>query len=555
MIHRTMYDGEVAQSAIAYLLYLSFSIWYNICEKKGVLQTQTIIVSRKDVTMKTYDIIVVGTGGATIVADAAIAKGKKVAIIEKGKFGGTCLTRGCIPTKVMVTVADAVREIEELPKIGVKVTPATIDWDIMSKRVWHKIDESKGVESYYDGFENVDVYRGAASFVRDKVIMVTMKDSTVTDELTAPIIVLGVGGHTKINTIPGLEEAGYMSSESLFGEKYPKAPFKRLIVMGGGPIGTEFAHVFAAAGTEVTLIQHNRRLLPKEDEEISAQIYKDITKLGIRVILNQEPEEVRVENGEKVVVIRDRATGELQEVRGEEILMASGIVPATEELHLENTSIKTKRGGWIMTNEFLETSVDGVYALGDVNGEAPFRHKSNYEADILAHNLYHASSPEDFRWARYDLVPAVTFTYPQVGHVGLTEAEAIEKGYDVGTGKNFYSASAKGFAMGFDPGDEHDGFVKIVVDKETNHILGVHVIGPQASILFQPFVNLLNSGDTPLQAINEEIGSALTKKLRAKGLVRKMDPHSVITVGETMTPHPTLSEIIMWTQVYYEHRW
>lgn len=109
--------------------------------------------------------------------------------------------------------------------------------------------------------------------------------------------------------------------------------------------------------------------------------------------------------------------------------------------------------------------------------------------------------------------------------------------------------------MGFDPGDDHDGFVKIVVDKATNHILGVHVIGPQASILFQPFVNLLNSGDTPLQAINEEIGSALTKKLRAKGLVRKMDPHSVITVGETMTPHPTLSEIIMWTQVYYEHRW
>ncbi len=505
--------------------------------------------------MKNYDVIVIGTGGATIVADAAIATGKKVAIIEKGKFGGTCLTRGCIPTKVMVTVADAVREIEELPKIGVKVQPATIDWDLMSKRVWHKIDESKGVEAYYDKFDSVDLYRGAATFVRDKVLKVTLKDGSVTDEITAPIIVLGVGGHTKINPIKGLEEAGYMSSESLFGDKYPKKPFKSLVVMGGGPIGTEFAHVFAAAGTKVTLVQHNVRLLPKEDEEISAQIYKDITRLGIDVILNQEPEEVRVENGEKVVVIRDRATGEVKEVRGEEILMASGIKPATEELHLENTTIKTKRGGWIMTNEFLETSVDGVYALGDINGEAPFRHKANYEADILAHNLFYAKSTDDFRWARYDLVPAVTFTYPQVGHVGLTEAEAKAKGYDVGTGKNYYSASAKGFAMGFDPGDENDGFVKIVVDKKTNHILGVHVIGPQASILFQPYVNLLNSGDTPLTPVNEEIGSELTKKLRQQGLVRHMDPHSVITVGETMTPHPTLSEVVMWTQVYYEHRW
>lgn len=325
--------------------------------------------------------------------------------------------------------------------------------------------------------------------------------------------------------------------------------------MGGGPIGTEFAHVFAAAGTKVTLIQHNVRLLPKEDEEISEQIYKDLTRLGIEVILNQEPEEVRVENGEKVVVIRDRKSGEVREVRGEEILMASGIQPATEELKLENTSIKTKRGGWIVTNEFLETSVEGVYAMGDVNGEAPFRHKANYEGDIIAHNLYHAATPQEFRWARYDVIPAVTYTYPQVGHVGLTEKEAIEQGYSVKTGKNFYSSSAKGFAMGFDPGDENDGFVKIVVDSKTNNILGVHVIGPQASILFQPYVNLMNSGDTPLTPINEEIGSALTKQLRSEGLVRKMDPHSVVTVGETMAPHPALSEVVMWTQAYYEHRW
>lgn len=505
--------------------------------------------------MKQYDIIVIGTGGASIVIDAAIAKGLRGALIEKGKFGGTCLTRGCIPTKVMVTAADAIREIEELGRIGIKTGPASIDWEIMSRRVWQKIDESKGIASYYEKFANLDVYKGAASFLRDKVLQVHNNDGTITEEITAPIIVIGTGGHTKVNPIEGLEEAGYLTSESLFGNKYPSAPYKSLVIMGGGPIGTEFGHVFAAAGTEVTFIQHNVRLLPKEDEEISAQILKDIRKLGIKVHLNQEPERVRVEDGIKIVTMKDRSTGEVKEVRGEEILMASGIKPAIEELHLENTSIADRRGGWIKTNEFLETTVDGVYAMGDVNGEAPFRHKANYEADIIAHNLFRANAPEEFRWARYDLVPAVTYTYPQVGHVGLTEAEARKAGYDVGTGKNYYSTTAKGFALGFNPGDEDDGFVKIVVDKATNHILGVHVIGPQASILFQPYVNLLNSGDTALKAINEEVGSQQTRELRAKGLVRKMDPHSVITVGETMTPHPSLSEVIMWTQAYYEHRW
>ncbi len=504
--------------------------------------------------MKQYDLIVIGSGAGNIVLDAAIAKGLKTAQIEKGKFGGTCLTRGCIPTKVMVTVADAVRQIEELPSIGVKVAPATIDWDLMSKRVWQKIDDSKDILTYYSRHETNDVYQGVATFLSDHVLQVANNDGTTSDELTAPIIVIATGAHTKINKIEGLEEAGYMSSETLFGDKYPTKPFKKLLVLGGGPIGTEFAHVFASAGTEVHLVQHNVRLLPKEDEEISAQIATDLKRQGIHLYLNQEPLQVRVENGEKVLVIENRATGEKQELRGEEILMASGILPATEELQLENTSIQTK-SGWVMTNEFLETSVDGVYALGDVNGEAPFRHKANYEADILAHNLFTAEKPEEYRWARYDVVPAVTYTYPQVGHVGLTEAEARKKGYNVKTGKNYYSSTAKGFAMGFNPGDENDGFVKIVVDGDTNKILGIHVIGPEASILIQPFVNLMNCGETALEAINKEIASERTKALRAQGLTRAMDPHSVITVGETMSAHPSLAELVMWTQVYYEHRW
>ena len=505
--------------------------------------------------MQTFDMIVIGTGGATIVADAALKHGLSVAVIERDKFGGTCANRGCIPTKFMVTAADAVREIETFKAIGVDVAPASINWDIMSRRVWDVIDNNVHTRDYYKSLPGCTVFEGTASFVSDKVINVTHNDDGLVSSITAPLIVIGTGAESKVNDIPGLEAAGYLTSESLFGDKYPARPPKRLVIMGGGPIGVEFAHVFAAAGTEVHLVQHNVRLLPKEDADISEHIYRELTLQGIHVYLNQSPKEVRTENGEKILTIQNRTTGELLTVSGDEILMASGIKPATKELLLENTGIETNRGGWIRTNECLETTVEGIYALGDVNGEAPFRHKSNYEADIIAHNLFRAASLADRRWARYDVVPAVTYSYPQVGHVGLTETEAREKGFDVGIGINRYSASAKGAALGLEADSPHDGFAKIVVDKTTNRILGIHVVGPQASVLFQPFVNLMNSGDTPLQIINEDIAWPDTAEMRKLNPTRTLDPHSVISVGETMAPHPALSEFIMWTQVYYEQRW
>ena len=250
--------------------------------------------------MKQYDIIVVGTGGATIVADAAIKVGKKVAIIEKGKFGGTCLTRGCIPTKVMVTAANAIQEVEEFKKIGINVSDATMDWDTVSKRTWFKIDESAGIYDYYNAFDNVDVYRGAASFVSDKVMNIHLNDDSGTVEITAPTIVLGTGGYSNIPNVPGLQEAGYLSSESLFGDKFPKQPYKSLAVLGAGPIGVEFGHVFDAAGTEVTIIQHNVRLVPKEDEEMSEHLLQNYRARGINVILNQDTVEIRQEDGLKV---------------------------------------------------------------------------------------------------------------------------------------------------------------------------------------------------------------------------------------------------------------
>ena len=502
--------------------------------------------------MKKYDVVVIGTGSANIVLDAALKQGLTCAQIEKGRFGGTCLTRGCIPTKVMSTAADYIREIEELPKIGVEVAPARMNWEVVSQRVWQKIDESNDILAYYQAADNLDIYQGTGYFTGEKILQVTMNDGTVSEEFTADKIFIAVGARPNLPHIDGLEQAGYLTSETLFGEKYPKKPFKSLIVIGGGPIGTEFAHVFASAGTKVTLVQHNVRLLPKEDEEVSAQLLKGLRKSGINVLLNHKTTYVRVENGEKVLTLVEKATGEITEVCAEEIMVSVGIQPNTDTLHLENTSIETDSRGWIVTNEFLETSVKDIWAFGDVNGEAPFRHKANYEADILAHNLFSGYQPHDWRWARYDIVPFVTYTFPQIAHVGLTEHQAIKAGYETATAKHYYSSTAKGYALGFDPGDEQDGFVKIVVDKKTSILLGIHIIGPQSSILLQPFVNLMNVGETKIAPVNAYIASATVKELRESRIIRNLDPRSIISVGETMTPHPSLSEVIMWIQYYFK---
>lgn len=461
---------------------------------------------------KQYDVIIIGTGAATIIADAALRQNLHIAIIERGPFGGTCLNRGCIPTKVMVTAANAVRDIAHSRHIGVIADHVRLDWQTMSQRLWKKVRENESIKTYYAQFPHIDIYEGTASFCQPKTLTVTLHDGTV---------------------------------QQLQGKK---------IFIGGGPIGCEFAHVFSTAGTRVTLIQHNVRLLPKEDEDISAFLLQQFQHTGITVHLNQDTLSVRSENGEKILTCQDRTTGQTCTVQAEEILVAPGIRPMTDLLHLEHTTIQTDHQGYILTNEFLETSAEGIWALGDINGKAPFRHKANYEAEIIAHNLFSGNAPENWRWARYDLVPAVTYTYPEAAHVGLTEQQARQARYAVETACNSYSSSAKGYALGYEPGQADDGFVKLVIDKKTKHILGAHIIGQEASILLQPFINLLSCGPQTIVPIQPAIASPTAAHLRKLPLTRNTDPKSVYTLSETMTPHPSLSEITMWTRYYYEKK-
>ena len=410
-------------------------------------------------------------------------------------------------------------EGREGSRIGVLADNVRQDWDMLSKRLWEKVDESPAIQGYYDQFPNVDTFNGTASFVDNHTVAIALNDGTSVT-LTGDKVLIATGGRTNIPALPGLEEAGYLTSD--------------------------------AAGTKVTMVQHNVRLLPKEDPAVSAFILKQFQRYGMDIRLNKDTVSVSQRDGLKVLSFRDRTTGEEGEVAAEEILVAPGIRPMTELLHLENTDVRLDKRGYIETNEFLETTAENIWALGDVNGMAPFRHKANYEAEILAHNLFSGNAPETWRWADYDTVPAVTYTYPEAAHVGLTEEQALKKGYDVETAINHYSSSAKGYAMGYEPGDEDDGFIKLVVDKKTKFILGAHIIGPEASILIQPFINNLMSGTHVIHPVHEDIASPTAQALRAKPLTRTLDPKSVYTFSETMTPHPSLSEVVMWTRYYYE---
>ena len=310
-------------------------------------------------------------------------------------------------------------------------------------------------------------------------------------------------------------------------------------------------------------MQFDDRLLPRMDADISKFLGERFVDLGIDLYCNFVSKKVFLENGKKVLEVENRETGEIKRIEGEEIFVAAGVIPNTDLLELKNTSIALDRAGWVRTNEFLETSVEGVYAIGDINGHGQLRHKANYEADILVHNLLPKALPpgqvpdgiqEERRFARFEYIPAVTYTYPQVSSIGLTEEaakqQAEKKGWDIRVGFHHYSSTAKGYAMGFEEGDKEDGFIKVIIDAKTKYILGVHIIGEEASILLQPYASLLGSGRIEHLVYEEDIGSEQTQKERKREYSRYLDPHKITSITEAMTAHPSLTELVMWTQYF-----
>lgn len=480
--------------------------------------------------MKTFDLIVIGSGAGLMVIEAALAAGMSCAIIEKSKFGGTCLTKGCIPSKMLVYPADLIRKTEKSDRIGLSYNKPIVDWAKISERMWNQINHSIQIENSLKQVENLQVYKGAAEFTGKKTLLVKYDDG-FSEEIQSDLIIIATGAESFIPPIMNIEQTGYITSESFFGEKFPKKPWPSLIILGGGAIGAEFAHIFSAFGTKVTIVEMKPAILSTEEEEISKAVTAEFENNGITVLTNSKVIDSARKGNLKALTVEDTITGEKRIIEADEIFISSGVRSNTHALKLNNTFVKTDGKGWIETNEYLETTQKGIYAIGDINGKYQFRHKANYEAEILIYNLFTNSEK---RKAVYNAVPWAIFTWPQVAHVGMTEAEARSSGKRCWIGKNYYSQIAGGIAMGISEDSCDNGFVKIVVG-EANTILGVHIVGPYASILLQPFVYLMNANY-----------KCERKRLNGDNKLVYPPLGSFTPINDSMVIHPSLNELTAW---------
>ncbi|OGS43028.1 MAG: dihydrolipoyl dehydrogenase [Euryarchaeota archaeon RBG_13_57_23] len=423
--------------------------------------------------MKEYGLIVIGTGAGMNVVDVALQRGLRVAIVEEGPLGGTCLNRGCIPSKVLIHVADSVREAEAAQKAGVSLRLEKADYALIKKRMWDIVlTGRRELEAGVKSVREIDLYTSIGSFVSDYTMQVG--DQTI----KAPRIVIASGARAQIPPVPGLDKVKYHTYRTVFDiEERPDS----IVILGGGYIGCEFAHFFSAVGTKVTLVGRNPVLLPHEEPETSAMVKK---RLSDHVEVHTATDTLSVEsrNGMVAVTIRDPQSGE-KTVEAQHLLVATGVRSNSDWVKPEKTGVKMDDKGWVQTNQFLETTKPNIYALGDALGRNMYRHTANYQASVVRYNLF----AEKKITVDLHAVPHAVFTDPQVGQVGMTEEDA-KAGRKVMVGFARYFDTAMGYAYG-----DEEAFVKVIVEHPSRRILGATVVGPQASILVQQVVNLMNS--------------------------------------------------------------
>ena len=425
--------------------------------------------------MKQYDVVIVGTGSGANLVGEALAHEMSVALVDKGPVGGTCLNLGCIPTKMMVFPADRIMEIREAAKFGIEANIGEIDFarimDRMRKHVGASHDR---IRKGLDQAREFDFYFGEARFIDDYTLEV---DGTT---IRGEMIFLASGARPSVPPVKGIDTVPYLTNESVLQlEEKPAS----LVIIGGGYIAAEFAHFFEAMGSRVTIIQRNERLVPEEEPEISDILAKSLGS-RMEVLLATEATSVRQSDNGVTVRAKNRQNGEEREISAEHVLVAAGRTSNADLLQVAKTGVETDASGYIRVDAFLETSKKNIWAFGDAIGKQMFRHAANFEADLAWDNAVHgANQPMDF-----SLVPHAVFSWPEIASVGLTEKQALEVLDDRNLliGRARYTDVARGQAM-----LETEGLLKVLVDAESERILGFHIIGPQASILIQEVVNVM----------------------------------------------------------------
>jgi len=427
--------------------------------------------------MERFDVLVIGTGSGMIVASTAVENGFKVAVVDKGPMGGTCLNVGCVPSKMLIYPADVVAIFNEAQALGIHGAVSSVDFKNILDRTRALVnhDSSEQAEAVR-ATPNLKWYNQQGEFISDYTLQVG--DETIRAEMV--FIVSGV--RPVIPKFKGIEGVDFLTSDTVF--QLQKRP-RSIVIIGGGYVGVEYAHFFSGIGAKTTLIQRNPNLVPDEEPEISQLLRSELAK-RMEILTNTEVVELRQSGASKTVFARNRADGSLREFTADALMLATGRVPNSDILKPEKTGVKVDEQGFVRVNEYLETSKKNVWAFGDAIGKQMFKHVANYEASIAWHNSVH-----DHKVVMdYSVAPHAVFTYPQVASIGLREAEALQQGYDVLIGVAHYRDTAMGGAMG-----EPNGFVKVLVENKTGKILGAHIIGPEASSLIQEITNAMNTDD------------------------------------------------------------
>ncbi|MBN1234863.1 MAG: dihydrolipoyl dehydrogenase [Methanotrichaceae archaeon] len=429
--------------------------------------------------MDKFDLIVIGTGAGVNVASQARHEGLQVALVDQGPTGGTCLNNGCIPSKMLIYPADVIRTIQDARAVGVHAGINEIDFQTIMGRMHAVVDKARiNLEESLKSSENLTYFQEKAEFIDDYVLKVGEM------AITAPKIVTATGARALVPLIPGLLETGFLDNVSLL--RLQSLP-QSLIIIGAGYIGCEFGHFFSALGTHVTIVGRGPLVLKGEDPEAARLVQKVLSRY-MEVITGHEVVSVERRGDKKVVSARNMANGKIQQYEADEILLVAGRRPNTDLLHPEKSGIETDSKGWIMVNEFLESSKKDIWALGDAIGKHMFRHTANYESEVVSHNLLRSIDKDDREAVDYHAVPYAVFTYPQVAGVGMKEADALAAGRKVLIGRAKYTDVAKGVAMA----EEH-GLVKVILEEESGRILGATVVGPMAPELVQQVVYLMNT--------------------------------------------------------------
>ncbi|HMS34157.1 MAG TPA: dihydrolipoyl dehydrogenase [Ignavibacteria bacterium] len=435
--------------------------------------------------MKEFDVVVIGSGpGGYTTAIRASQLGFKTAIVERDRLGGICLNWGCIPTKALLKNAELMNGFKHLDNYGLSVENIKFDFEKIIARSRGVADTSEKGVKYLMKKNKIDVFEGSAYINKDKTITVKNKEGKEIDVLKSKHTIVATGARARSLGNLKFDEKKVLSST---GAMILKELPKKMTIVGSGAIGVEFAYFYNAFGTEVTIVEMMPTIMPIEDKDISDVVAREFKKSGIKILTETKTESIEVKGGKVTTKVSGKNTEDLV---SDVVLVAIGVTGNVENIGLEDLGVIVEKGS-IKVDKDYKTNVEGIYAIGDVNGPPWLAHVASSEGINCIEKIKGMHVPD----IDYTNIPGCTYCQPQVGSVGLTEKKALEEGYEIKVGKFPFSASGKSRALG-----ETAGLVKVIFDKKYDELLGAHIVGVEATELIMEFV-LAKS----LEATHEQI--------------------------------------------------